>query len=180
MTREKLIGAAKDLNETLGLEPPIDTMWETEDIEGAVKMAGQLVEPTDELQEETWSVLKLLGLSFEQESEKKKNAVEKSSSKEKEKSSKPVARKSSTEESKAPLPIKEVYCREYSVFDALQKAYPNFLPLEEIAAKADKLYTRQGGKSNPNQSVRVVKLALKHFLYAKVVELKEGKYRLCK
>ena len=73
MTREELILAAQDLNEKLGLEPSIDTMWETEEIEEAVKMAGQLVDPTDELQEETQYTLELLGLSFEHKEELKES-----------------------------------------------------------------------------------------------------------
>lgn len=57
MTREDLIDAAKDLNKILGLEPPIDAMWETEEIRESIIQAGSLVDITDKLKDKTWRIL---------------------------------------------------------------------------------------------------------------------------
>ncbi len=65
LKRSQLVAAAKDLNETLGLEPAIDTKpgKKNAHLEDKIKEASKLVNPDeDELEEGTWEVLKGLDI----------------------------------------------------------------------------------------------------------------------
>ena len=57
MEKKALVKAAKELNEVLGLEPELDVKLDLEKLKEEVKAAGELVEPEDELSEETQKVL---------------------------------------------------------------------------------------------------------------------------
>lgn len=57
MDREAMQRAAKDVNEVLGLKPPIDTAWSDDKLKSELTIAAGLVEPTDKLIQETVSVL---------------------------------------------------------------------------------------------------------------------------
>lgn len=63
LTEELLTAAAEDLNESLGLNPAIDVEdLEGEDLLEAVKVSMEEVYENDQLEEDTWKVMKLLGI----------------------------------------------------------------------------------------------------------------------
>lgn len=59
---EALVNAAHELNELLGLEPPIDTSNTTQDkLEGMLLEAAELLEPDDRISDETAEIIESLG-----------------------------------------------------------------------------------------------------------------------
>jgi len=62
LKRSQLVEAAKELNETLGLDPQIDTKpgKKNKYLQDMIVEAGSVVEPDDEFSEETWTVLETL------------------------------------------------------------------------------------------------------------------------
>ena len=60
MEKKALVKAAKELNEVLGLEPELDVKLDLEKLKEEVKAAGELVEPEDELSEETTKIIEEL------------------------------------------------------------------------------------------------------------------------
>jgi hypothetical protein len=58
---ESVHEAALDINQVLGLKPQIETSWPDRRIYDALKAVGELIEVTDDLQENTWVALATLG-----------------------------------------------------------------------------------------------------------------------
>jgi hypothetical protein len=61
ISNESLLDATRDINQVLGLKPQIGLDWELDRIHSSLQSVSELVEATDDLQEETWQVLITLG-----------------------------------------------------------------------------------------------------------------------
>ena len=89
LTEEMLIAAAEDLNASLGLNPAIDV----EDLEGeelleAVKTGMSEVYTADQLEDDTWKVMELLGIEAQEAPEEEPEPEEKPKAKAGKKASK--------------------------------------------------------------------------------------------
>lgn len=89
LTEDMLIAAAEDLNASLGLDPAIDV----EDLEGeelleAVKTGMSEVYTADQLEDDTWKVMELLGIEAQEAPEEEPEPEEKPKAKAGKKASK--------------------------------------------------------------------------------------------
>ncbi len=89
LTEDMLIAAAEDLNASLGLNPAIDV----EDLEGeelleAVKTGMSEVYTADQLEDDTWKVMELLGIEAQEAPEEEQEPEEKPKAKAGKKASK--------------------------------------------------------------------------------------------
>jgi outer membrane biosynthesis protein TonB len=77
LTEDMLTAAAEDLNDSLGLNPAIDVEdLEGEDLLEAVKVSMEEVYENDQLEEGTWTVMKLLGIEAQPTPEEEAPAKE--------------------------------------------------------------------------------------------------------
>ena len=89
LTEDMLIAAAEDLNASIGLDPAIDV----EDLEGeelleAVKTGMSEVYTADQLEDDTWKVMELLGIEAQEAPEEEQEPEEKPKAKAGKKASK--------------------------------------------------------------------------------------------
>lgn len=188
LTEDMLIAAAEDLNASLGLDPAIDV----EDLEGeelleAVKTGMGEVYTVDQLEDDTWKVMELLGIEAQEAPEEEPEPEEKPKAKAGKKASKkaepeddddgdddgdddaPKAKKgakSKAEPAKKAAPKKANDGPKYSRSDAfgetLMAGKKNKKSLAQIIEDSDALYSEHTGRrSNPKESAWCANLSLK-------------------
>lgn len=142
MKRDDLIYAAKELNEVLGLEPPIETgdAVKTEALKAMLKEAIELIVPEeDEFSERTCLVLEAFA-----QGEKEETAISETSTPEplspvEKADEKPSAKSKKKKQRTA------VYTRFHSIAEAIQQE-KSLTNAAEIIDLADKLYNKNTGK----------------------------------
>lgn len=78
LTEDMLIAAAEDLNASLGLDPAIDVEeLEGEELLEAVKVSMEEVYTQDQLEDDTWKVMELLGIEAQEAPEEEPEPEEK-------------------------------------------------------------------------------------------------------
>ena len=151
MKRDDLIYAAKELNEVLGLEPPIETgdAVKTEALKAMLKEAIELIVPEeDEFSERTCLVLEAFAQGEKEEAaiseirtSEPLSPVEKTA----EKSPAPAPKKKISKKSKKKKQRTTVYTRFHSIAEAIQQN-KELSDAAEIIDLADKLYNKKTGK----------------------------------
>lgn len=187
LTEDMLIAAAEDLNASIGLDPAIDV----EDLEGeelleAVKTGMSEVYTADQLEDDTWKVMELLGIEAQEAPEDVPEPEEKPKAKAGKKASKkaepepepepedngddePKAKKGAkakAEPAKKAAPKKANDGPKYSRSDAfgetLMAGKKNKKSLAQIIEDSDALYSENTGRrSNPKESAWCANLSLK-------------------
>lgn len=187
LTEDMLIAAAEDLNASIGLDPAIDV----EDLEGeelleAVKTGMSEVYTADQLEDDTWKVMELLGIEAQEAPEDEPKPEEKPKAKAGKKASKkaepepepepedngddePKAKKGAkakAEPAKKTAPKKANDGPKYSRSDAfgetLMAGKKNKKSLAQIIEDSDALYSENTGRrSNPKESAWCANLSLK-------------------
>ena len=181
LTEDMLIAAAEDLNASIGLDPAIDV----EDLEGeelleAVKTGMSEVYTADQLEDDTWKVMELLGIEAQEAPEEKPEPEEKPKAKAKKAAPKeepeddgdddePKAKKGAkakAEPAKKAAPKKANDGPKYSRSDAfgetLMAGKKNKKSLAQIIEDSDALYSENTGRrSNPKESAWCANLSLK-------------------
>jgi outer membrane biosynthesis protein TonB len=95
---KQLQAAAEDLNETLGLDPEIETDQDKEDLIEALKEAGEQLEADDEISDETREVLTAIGVELPEAEEAEEEEEEKPAKKADKKADKKSKKKDEDEE----------------------------------------------------------------------------------
>lgn len=188
MNRGKLMAAAKDMNTTLGLDPEIDTSKKVSDenlLESIKSNADEITEEEfdakeldsgdgENLKKMTWSVLKELKELPQEEEELKAEPKAEKEGKES-KPEKPKKKNGKKAAKPAKTPEATHYCRESSICDAVAKMPKEGSSEEELAAAANTIYVKHGGKDNQKQSLHVLKVGLKYLMHMKLVISKGNK-----
>lgn len=148
-----VVSVAKEMNEIMGLKPPINVTAKKPAIMEQIAANAAEVHANDDFTAATWSYLKDQNLV--DHLEKKKAAAKKAAATKKEKGPK--------------------FKRTHAVCDALTKKGQT---IDELTEKADNIYVEKGGSSNPNQTVKCVHMVVEILLHANVVKEKDGKFSL--
>ncbi len=197
LKRSVMIKAAKELNEVLGLTPPIKTGKDVSDEE----LKKQLLEgieqilPSDEFSEGTWEVIHALKgekgenakemKPEEPEEEEETEEVEAEEEKEKEGPEEVVEEKPQTKSKPAPAPKKgaqkpanpsefrkaDMEETRIGVAALVVKNAKKPLTIDEWIKKADEMYVKKGGSSNPKESRYAVNVAIKALVAYGVIDL---------
>lgn len=176
LKKKRLIEAAKELNKTLGLQPEIDVNQDVEGLKEEILVAAELLEPGDDISEETEEVINLLmeenGESSEEEEEEEETeeagaeeeeAAEGSEPEEEGKEPEPepapkaAPPKKETEEKAAPKPKKE---KKEKAEPAITRSHAAGLAIRdgrgktisELIKLSDEIYVKHGGSSNLKES----------------------------
>jgi len=167
-SRKDLVEAAKDMNKTMGLDPIIDVKLGVSKLTAAIKTNAELVEETDELQNETWKVLASLGVGpkakpAETKPEEAPAPAPKAKGKGK-KAATPKAEKA---------PKVERYTRAMAFADAIRSGANT---KEKIVEKASALYIKSGGADIPRESNWMARIGLQVLDAFGLVEKDGNKY----
>ena len=171
LKKKRLIEAAKELNKTLGLQPEIDVNQDVEGLKEEILVAAELLEPGDDISEETEEVINLLmeenGESSEEEEEEEEEeeagaeeeeAAEGSEPEEEGKEPEPepapkaAPPKKETKEKAAPKPKKE---KKQNAEPAITRSHARSCisgGRKELIKLSDEIYVKHGGSSNLKES----------------------------
>lgn len=148
MKTEKLIKAADELNALLFDPPEIDTKADEAEVKAAVKEAAKLLEPDDELTEDTVAVLQELGVWINQDEPEDAEEVEEDDAEEAEEAEEvtlveAVESATSLKELKELAKVSDEFkelrsgLTKYKTVEALQKAMLVILALDEEEAEEE-------------------------------------------
>jgi len=174
ITKELLIQAAEELNEVMGLRPPIDVKEDEDLIKAKILKALELREEEDEFSPEVEKVLTALETEVENEEEttnkeketkedyrkNKPKAKEKTSSKKKEKKTKP-------------FPTPAELTRVEAMVEALGELAGKTETIDKIIQRANEIYVENGGKSNLKEAKSSFKTVTKAFQYINLLKVEE-------
>lgn len=156
VSHEDLIAAAEDLNAILGLKPELDTEVDAEELQTAIieLCSDEEVAPraSDGLQQETFTVLRKLGVGPtlpDVKDDKKKDSKD-----DKKKDDKKTGPKQTKASTKTEKPKKEPsgpkYTRAAAVVDAVR--FGKSENIGDLIKEADDYYAKSGGTSNPREA----------------------------
>lgn len=169
MQKKDLVKAAKELNKVLGLEPEIDTKQDIEKLSEELLVAADLIEPEDDISEETAALIEELGAgddSGEEEAPPKEEPPKKETKKETKPKAPPKPKKEETapapEKPKKPkAPTTEKVTRLQAAGKAVSAGKENGgADIDVLVKNADAIYSKAGGSSNLKESAWAVKAAV--------------------
>ena len=182
--KKKVQDAAEELNEVLGLEPEIELEQDSGTLKEEVIAGAELVEPDDELSDETIKVVEALqrggeivdGDEYEEEDEEEveeedlvedededeEEEVEETVTKvvEKKPEKKPEAKPKPKTKPKPPAAKPTESTRLYAAGVAIKEGKGKGKTIPELIEKADEQYVKSGGTSNLKESGEAVRKAI--------------------
>lgn len=192
--QDRLVAAAGELNEVMGLDPAIDVELDEEELEEAIKAEGDSIQPDDEYSEATLKVLKELDITApedlepggegeepEEEEEGKDEEPEgddeEPEGEEGEEEDEEPADKPAKKDKKPKKPPKKAEEARYTRVNAFAEALQSKQKTNEEALlkKADGLFVQHGGDSNDKETQYMQRRGLAILEALELIEVKDGK-----
>lgn len=147
MEKKAIVSAAKELNRVMGLEPKIDVKADVEEIKTLILEAAEFLNDDDDVSDETRDLIAELkeDADSDDEPEEKPVKVEKKAEKAEKAEKKGAGNKS---------PIKRIgdsFTRAAAAA-AVLRDMKGPLTVAELVEKADAVYAKKGGTSNPKEA----------------------------